>query len=236
MMGVTVFALWAMAKSRKMRIFPLILFVLLVGVFIEQWLAEPHYAAPALAATVAVVLYGLRLLWTWRPKGVPVGPMLVRSAVMLLLAQSLLATGELALNPYRIDVTDPQHYIVPQLERARLTSELERIPGNHLIFLRFQYKERGGIFWLFNDPDLNNSRIIWAHDMGIEENQRLMKLYPNRHVWLVYKDDSMNRLTPYPDSSEGFGALQAGIPASSPAQASTAQGERILLRSSRSPR
>ena len=208
MMALTIFALWSMAKSAKMRIFPITLVLLLAGVLIEQWLAEAHYAAPILAATIAVVLYGLRMTWTWRPKGIPVGAMLVRSAVILLFVQCILATGTFVLDPYRLEGPP---YLIPEVERARLMSELERIPGEHLVFLHLHFTDRGVFFWIYNEPDVARSRIIWAHDMGDAENRQFMKMYPNRHVWLIDKDNATNRLVAYPGLGEGSGSSHADV-------------------------
>lgn len=208
MMIPLIFALWFMMKSRKTRLFPLTLFVLLAGLLVEQWPPEPHYAAPILGVALAIIICGLRLAWTWRPKGLPVGPMLVRSAVIVVLAQAIATTASMAIDP--CGVSDKYGMEGRQLERARLTTELEKIPGEHLVFIHFHMRDTGNNFWIYNDPDLAHSRIIWAHDMGDAENQQLIRLYPNRHVWFVDKDDVANPLTPYPGVNDNTGSMQAG--------------------------
>jgi hypothetical protein len=212
MMGLSVFAVWAIMKSSKMRIHCLTLFVLLAGLLIEQWPPHAHYAAAILGVAIVIVTYGLRLMWTWRPGGAPIGPMLVRSIVVLMFILSILSTGGFILNPYRIEGPPRPAFLLSHIERTRIMSELERIPGQHLVFVHFHRVDRGSIFWIYNDPDLPHSKIIWAHDMGDLENEHLMQLYPNRHVWFVDKDDATNRLISYPELSEGAGSLRAGVP------------------------
>lgn len=204
MMIPVIFALWITMKSRKLRILSVTVLVMLAGLLIEQWAPESHYAAPILAVAVAVVICGLRLMWTWRPKGIPLGPMVVRSAVLTVLALSLLAIGQTAFNPFQL--AEEAKIVSPELERASLVSRLERIPGNHLVFVHLHLADRGSIFWIYNDPDLTKSKIIWAHDMGDAENRELMKLYPDRTVWFVDKDDAVDALVRYPDVAEVAGA------------------------------
>src|SRR5262249_30210580 len=190
MMIPVIFALWMMMKSRKVRILSITLLLMFGGLLIEQWPPHDHYAAPVLCVALTVVIYGLRLAWTWQPKGVPLGPMLVRSAVLVVFALSLVALGRRMINPYDMN---PYIRVVPeQIERARLIAQLDHIGGEHLVFVHFHRAERGSIFWIYNDPDLSHSRIVWAHDMGDAENKELMKMYPNRKAWRVDKDDAID--------------------------------------------
>jgi hypothetical protein len=200
MMIPVIFAVWQMMKSRKMRIFPITLLLMFGGLLIEQWPPHDHYAAPVLGVALVVVLYGLRLMWTWQPRGWLLGPTLVRSSVLVVFVLSLLALGQRMVNPYQLFPDIP--VVSPVIERARLITLLQRTPGEHLVFVHLHQAERGSIFWIYNEPDLAHSRIIWAHDMGDAENRELMKLYPNRHAWLIDKDDSIDALTPYPGLGE----------------------------------
>jgi hypothetical protein len=206
MMILTIFAGWAMMKSRKMRIIPLMLLFMLAGLLVEQWPLQAQYPAPALGAVLLVVIYGLRLAWTWQPRGVPLGPMLVRSAVLIVFGLAVASAGKRILNPY--DVLAHQ-FLPTHIDRARLVSQLERIPGQHLLFVRHEPWDAGAVCWIYNDPDLNRSRIIWAHDMGDAENEKLIRLYPNRKVWMVDKDNVFNLLRPYSPSAEPAELMQA---------------------------
>jgi hypothetical protein len=204
-----IFAVWIMMKSRKMRIFPITMFALLLGLLVEQWLPAGHYAAPLLGVMLTILIYGLRMMWTWRPRGAQFGAMLVRSVVILVLLQSAATFIQVALDPW--DLQDENGAQGRQLERARLMAELERMPGQHLVFVNFHRRDTGMFFWIYNDPDPATSKIIWAHDMGDAANQQFMRLYPNRHVWRVDKNWDFNVLTPYPGSGDATGLLQAAV-------------------------
>jgi hypothetical protein len=207
----TIFAGWVMMKSRKMRIIPIMLLCMLGGLLVEEWALQAQYPAPALAAVLLVVIYGLRLAWTWQPRGVPLGPMLVRSAVLIVFGLSVAAAGQRMINPYELL---PNEHPPTHIERARIVSQLERIPGQHLVFVHHQLWDRGAVSWIYNDPDLNHSRIIWAHDMGDAENEKLIRLYPNRRVWRVDKDNLFNLVMPYSPSDEPAEVMQAAYKSS----------------------
>lgn len=213
------FALWAMMKSRKMRLIPITLLVTLAGLLLEQWPPEGHYAAPILAVVTVAALYALRLIWTWKPRQTQLGPMLVRSIVILMLAWSLVETGRMMYDPYDLQnleqLKGPVHSIWTPVnfERSRIQAQLEHSAGQHIIFVHFQAREIPGVFWIFNDPDIAHSKIIWAYDMGEEANQELIRLYPNRHLWIVDKNNFLEHVLPYQHSDHIAETILAkGIP------------------------
>jgi hypothetical protein len=42
--------------------------------------------------------------------------------------------------------------------------------------------------WVYNRADIDASKIVWARDMGIEQNRRLLQYYRNRKVLLWEPD------------------------------------------------
>jgi hypothetical protein len=52
--------------------------------------------------------------------------------------------------------------------------------------------------WVYNAPDIDHSKVIWARDMGVDENLRLIQYYEDRTVWLVEPDANPVRVAPYP--------------------------------------
>ena len=52
--------------------------------------------------------------------------------------------------------------------------------------------------WIYNAPDINRSRIVWARDMGKEQNIELLRYFHDRHIWLMSGDESPPLLEPYP--------------------------------------
>jgi hypothetical protein len=38
--------------------------------------------------------------------------------------------------------------------------------------------------WVYNEPSIDDARIVWARDMG-DKNQELLDHFPDRTVWRV---------------------------------------------------
>jgi len=51
--------------------------------------------------------------------------------------------------------------------------------------------------WVYNAADVDGSRIVWARDLGPEENQKLLRYYPGRVVLLLEPDFRQPRLSEY---------------------------------------
>ena len=50
--------------------------------------------------------------------------------------------------------------------------------------------------WVYNPADIDAAPVIWAHDLGEAENERLRRYYAGRSFWLFEPDESMKML-PY---------------------------------------
>ena len=50
---------------------------------------------------------------------------------------------------------------------------------------------------MYNDADIDGARIVWARDLGAE-NETLRRYYPDRGVWLLEPDARPPKLSPYP--------------------------------------
>ena len=86
-----------------------------------------------------------------------------------------------------------------QIRRARIQSELEARPGKQLIIVHYpSYSDVPAQDWIYNDADIDHARVVWARDLGPEENQRLLRYYSNRSAWLLEPDAHPPRLQPYP--------------------------------------
>jgi hypothetical protein len=88
------------------------------------------------------------------------------------------------------------------LERPQIAAQLERIPGRHLVIVR--YKPGNGFFeaWVHNLADIDGARIVWAQELGPAENRRLLAYFKDRTAWLVEADEKPPRLSPYPAAAD----------------------------------
>lgn len=80
--------------------------------------------------------------------------------------------------------------------RIAITRRLNAAPGSQLVFVRYspqhQFEE-----WVHNGADIDHARIVWARDLGTDENQKLLHYYPDRIAWLLEPDARPPHLQPY---------------------------------------
>jgi hypothetical protein len=83
-------------------------------------------------------------------------------------------------------------------DRVRIVERLSAIPGPHLVIVRYGPDHNVDRDWIYNAPDIDRSRIVWARDMGTEQNLELLRYFHDRHAWLMSGDESPPKLEPYP--------------------------------------
>jgi len=109
-----------------------------------------------------------------------------------------LAPPHWPINPWIDSWVGPGHF---GTERADIIQKLDRIPGNHLVLVRYQPGHEPIDEWVYNEANLDSSRVIWASDLDPRSNQELMRFYGDRDVWLVQPDVNGGKLSPYPSAS-----------------------------------
>jgi hypothetical protein len=83
-------------------------------------------------------------------------------------------------------------------ERAKVQQQLENSPGKHLVFVRYDITNHWSVDeWVYNSPDIDKSKVIWAREMDRTNNEDLVRHYSDRQVWLVQPDLSSGILTRY---------------------------------------
>lgn len=189
--------------DKRIRFLVTGLVVLAGGMTIEIFMLA-HYVAPFVAAFYAVGIQAMRHLRLWKPEGKPVGQAMVR---FLMVACVALGGLRLFAEPLRIAPPEwppsnwnftwfgPEHFGV---ERASFEKRLEELPGRQLVIVRYGKKHNPLDEWVYNQPNLNRSKVIWARNMSSADNLDLIRHYRNRQVWLVEPDAMPARMVPYP--------------------------------------
>ena len=192
---------WRVFRDRRMRFFAWSLPLWTVGMGLGIYLI-PHYLAPFTAAAYVLGVQALRHLRAGSVGGAPVGRTFVRLTVTacVLMAGLRAFSGPLHLAPPQYPNNmwldswiGPGHF---GAERAAVADKLERIPGNHLVLVRYAPDHEPMDEWVYNDANLSGSRIIWASDLDARSNEELMRFYNDRDVWLVQPDLDGGTLTP----------------------------------------
>ena len=129
-------------------------------------------------------------LWRWRRNDV--GQSLVRAVPLICVAMLALRITAVATHT-ALEPPWPRGNV----ERAQILKDLSRAPGQHLIIVR-----QGPINidkeWVYNEPDIDAAKVVWARDMGEKDNRELLQYFQRRRFWLLEADQSPPRLSPYP--------------------------------------
>ena len=190
-------------RDRRIRFLVVSVLVLSAGLLIEIYLL-PHYVAPFVAAFYAIGLQAMRHLRVWRPEGEPAGLAIVRFTMVacVLLAGLRAFAQPLGIAPSEWPASNwnwvwfgPQHYGV---ERAQIEAQLCKLPGGQLAIVRYGADHNPLDEWVYNGPEIDSSKVIWARDGGPASDAELIRYYRDRSVWLVEPDAIPARILPYP--------------------------------------
>ncbi len=155
-----------------------------------------HYIAALTCLFVLIAVIGLERLSQWNEFAAQIVLVLCFAHFLFWygIHASRNADLDAALSPYEtgdnINHGDPRG-------RIAITRRLDAAPGRQLVFVRYspvhQFEE-----WVHNAADIDSARIVWARDLGAEENQTLLRYYSDRNAWLLEPDARPPRLEPYP--------------------------------------
>ena len=161
----------------------------------------PHYVAALTCLFVLAAVTALERLSRWTIRGHAVGAEAARVVAFLCAAHFVFWYGmhcgsqPLLMAAGRYDTADFINYGDPE-GRIRIASELAGQPGKHLVFVRYS-REHQFHEWIHNAADIDAADVVWAADLGPEEDQKLRAYYPSRTVWLCEPDARPPLLTPY---------------------------------------
>jgi len=175
---------WVAGANRRVRLPLIVLLAGLGGSLIEKKYYD-HYAAPLAAAAFILLMWCLRYLRVWRFQGQPVGLFLCRAVPA---AALLLVAARLEL---------PNRNLPVGALRDRIEQKLEKEGPLHVVVVRYTDERIPHAEWIYNHADIDHSFVIWAQDLGAEENRRLTSYYHDRQIWLVEPDEDPGRVTPY---------------------------------------
>ena len=154
-----------------------------------------HYSAPVTGLILAAVLLAMRQLRAWSPAGA-----FTTRAILII---CVLTFGlRLAAAPLRIPLSEfygfAWHQKGPEnFPRAAIQKQLEQIPGKQLVIVRYQADHEPFAEWVYNDADIDASKVAWAREMDSKEDQELLRYFRDRQVWLLEPDQVPPKLSAY---------------------------------------
>ena len=150
-----------------------------------------HYFAPIVPLNYFYILQAMRL-WRWHnPR---VGKLALRVVPVLAIAVLLINICQTIKN---------RDELAPHLQRERLLSHLKQQDGPHLILVKYGPYGPNHAFereWVYNEADIDGSKVVWARDMNLKENCQLIDYFKDRRVWSleIDRDDVPVKLNPFP--------------------------------------
>ena len=154
----------------------------------------PHYIAAAACLLMLVAVTALDRLSRWSRRAAVMVGLLCAAHFVFWYGLHLSGNRQIGdkMWPYEswdnINRGDPDG-------RIAINNRLAQAPGRHLVFVRYgpahQVEE-----WVRNGADIDAGRVVWADDLGPEEDAVLQRYYPDRKVWLLHADAKPPRLDP----------------------------------------
>ncbi len=99
--------------------------------------------------------------------------------------------------------------------RIAINQILKAQPGQQLVIVRYAPRHVFQDEWVYNEANIDSSRVVWARDLG-DRNEELLRYYSSRKVWLLEPDFQPPRLTPYQPASKEVPAQPPAPPEAPP--------------------
>ncbi len=163
-----------------------------------------HYVAPIVPVILAVIVQGMRHLRIWRWGGQPTGLFLVRAIVVMCVLMIPVQVQILAAPP------KPGSWAAIGPNRAAIEAKLGSMPEPQLVLVRYRSNHDPLLDWVYNGADIDHAKIVWARDMGPNQNEELLRYYNERRVWLLDADETPLKLVPYADKPDNPAAASIG--------------------------
>jgi hypothetical protein len=204
------FFLWSLKEKRfQWVVLTLLLFALGINFFPAFQL---HYLAAVTCLFVLMSVVGLERLSRISPEAARLTLFLVFAYFGFWYTLHLFDNKEisLAFRQYEtwngLNHRNPERRIMVNRRLAELSTHLAALPpiqvsmkpsGKLLVFVHYSPQHVFQDEWVYNDADIDASRVVWARDLGPAENEKLRAYYPDRTAVLLEPDYRVPKLTRY---------------------------------------
>jgi hypothetical protein len=186
-------------SSPKFRLLLIVCFVSAIGLLLPTYYG-PTYAAALTCAIYALLIAAMqrvrRLRWHGRSTGLAIVRAVPAICFLVLLIRAFEPLAGLGL-PEAMPLTWCSPHLFNNLSRSPAQATLESKPGLHLALVRYRHDHIHPVDWIQNLADINNEKVVWANDLGPQQNQELIDYFKGRQVWLIEPDKSSSEISPY---------------------------------------
>jgi hypothetical protein len=91
-------------------------------------------------------------------------------------------------------------------QRDTLIERLSALDQRQLVIVRYPSPDwEVDQEWVYNGADIDRQRVVFAHDLGTEQDGALLGYYPDHKAWLLTFDSisGQEKIEPYPISVGG---------------------------------
>ena len=188
-------------RDRRMRYVFAVLVIFFLGTSFYGYFYA-HYIAAVTCLFLLVTVVGLENLSRLKIRGALVGPDAVRAILFLCGAHFLFWYGvQMSSNQQFAQDLEPyetwdevNHGDLD--DRRAVNRELAQQPGKQLVFVRY-WPKHTLTEWVYNGAEIDKQTVVFARDLGWDENEALRAYYPDRTPWLLEPDAAPPRLTLY---------------------------------------
>jgi hypothetical protein len=173
----------------KAMLLPVAVCAAMLAAFSIQTWTLPHYFSPAVGALYILLTECIRRIWLQRRSFM--GREFMRATILIAFAMIVLRVSAAAAHVQLGQVWPPGN-----LDRVRIVNQLEHLPGQHLVIVSYEPSHNFHDEWVYNLADIDDSKIVWARDLGNSSNQELLNYFRNRKVWRLDADDPLPTLKP----------------------------------------
>jgi hypothetical protein len=172
-------------RQRRLRLLVVTAALTLLATLIEVG-SSPHYAAAATGCFLAVTVVCFRRLCA-RPWG-------VRFTIAAPAIVVVILGVRIGLEKFHLPFTQRVNYeswccVQPgNPAKARILKMLDSLGGRHLVLVKPKADPDNVFQWIYNDADIEASKVIWARDLGPQENVALLGYFHDRTIWSLDPD------------------------------------------------
>jgi hypothetical protein len=179
-----------LARLRSVRVVLVTSAVFTGAVLLEKY-TFAHYLAPATGVILLLAVFGLRLLHALRLRGKAVGRAVAAVTVGIVFVSLAWELGVMLFSGV------PQTTPSPTMLRRQAEAKLLQEHGAHVVIVHYSAAHDVHLEAVYNGPDIDGQKIVWAFDRGRSENLKLLRYYAGRKFWLLEPDPPDQRLEPY---------------------------------------
>lgn len=198
---IALFVFFFVLRNRRLLWVAATLIIFALGTNLFPYLLV-HYLAAVTCLFILVSVTGLQQLGHLNVRGTRVGIEIVRVLIVLCVAEFACWYGlhlfeiPAAYSVLRYETWDAIEG-ARQQRRIEVKRQLAAVSGELLVFVRYSPHHLYQDEWVWNAADIDTSRIVYARDLGLAEDEKLTEYFPTRKLLLLEPDEYPPRLSPF---------------------------------------